>query len=84
MVVFPLPTSAQSDEGKAAQDLIKHVGRVVKDGLGGWGWDGVGLCLGVGEIDDVDVWEDCCAEWGLEFVQVRSSSTPVRNEFGGQ
>ncbi|KAI0411227.1 hypothetical protein F5X98DRAFT_62052 [Xylaria grammica] len=82
MVVFALPVHAHSDEGKSAQDLIKQVGKVVKDGLGGWEWDGVGLCLGVGEIDDVDVWEDCCAESGLEFVQVRSQSTPSRNEFG--
>ncbi|TGJ82960.1 hypothetical protein E0Z10_g5814 [Xylaria hypoxylon] len=82
MLVFALPAHAHSDEGKSAQDLIKQVGKVVKDGLGGWEWDGVGLCLGVGEIDDVDVWEDCCAELGLEFVQVRSQSTPSRNEFG--
>ncbi|KAI8623912.1 hypothetical protein F5Y19DRAFT_456532 [Xylariaceae sp. FL1651] len=82
MVVFSLPANVQSDEGKAAQDLIKEVGKVVKDGLGGWEWDGVGLCLGVGEIDDVDIWEDCCAELGLEFVQVKNQSTPSRNEFG--
>lgn len=84
MVVFALPVNASSDEGKASQDLIRQVGKVVKEGLGGWGWDGVGLCLGVGEIDDVDVWEDCCAESGLEFVQVRSQLTPSRNEFGGR
>ncbi|KAI8947915.1 hypothetical protein F4801DRAFT_559104 [Xylaria longipes] len=82
MVVFALPVHSQSEEGKSAQDLIKQVGKVVKDGLGGWGWDGIGLCLGVGEIDDVDVWEDCCAESGLEFVQVRNQATPSRNEFG--
>ncbi|KAI0535371.1 hypothetical protein GGR58DRAFT_444358 [Xylaria digitata] len=82
MVVFALPVHSHSDEGKSAQDLIRQVGKVVKDGLGGWEWDGVGLCLGVGEIDDVDVWEDCCAESGLEFVQVRSQSAPSRNEFG--
>ncbi|KAI0452423.1 hypothetical protein F5B21DRAFT_483540 [Xylaria acuta] len=82
MVVFALPVHSQSEEGKSARELIQQVGKVVKDGLGGWGWDGVGLCLGVGEIDDVDVWEDCCAESGLEFVQVRNQSTPARNEFG--
>ncbi|KAI1273011.1 hypothetical protein F5Y07DRAFT_378115 [Xylaria sp. FL0933] len=82
MIVFTLPVHAHSDEGKSSQELIKQVGKVVKDGLGGWSWDGVGLCLGVGEIDDVDLWEDCCAESGLEFVQVRSQSTPSRNEFG--
>lgn len=83
VVVFSLPTLPHSEEGKSAQELIKHVGKVVKDGLGGWAWDGVGLCLGVGVIDDVDVWEDFCAECGLEFVQVRNSSTNLRNEFGG-
>ncbi|KAJ3550921.1 hypothetical protein NPX13_g11448 [Xylaria arbuscula] len=82
MIVFALPVNASSDEGKASQDLIRQVGKVVKEGLGGWEWDGVGLCLGVGEIDDVDIWEDCCAESGLEFVQVRGQSTPSRNEFG--
>lgn len=83
VVVFPLPAQPQSDEAKAARELIQHVGKVVKDGLGGWSWDGVGLCLGVGELDDVDEWEDCCAEWGLEFVQVRSQTVAGRNEFGG-
>ncbi|KAI0865897.1 hypothetical protein F4860DRAFT_268615 [Xylaria cubensis] len=82
IIVFALPVHSQSEEGNSAKELIQHVGKVVKDGLGGWGWDGVGLCLGVGEIDDVDVWEDCCAESGLEFVQVRNQSTPSRNEFG--
>ncbi|KAI1738456.1 hypothetical protein F4680DRAFT_180164 [Xylaria scruposa] len=82
IIVFALPVLSQSEEGKSSKELIQHVGKVVKDGLGGWGWDGVGLCLGVGEIDDVDVWEDCCAESGLEFVQVRNQSTPSRNEFG--
>ncbi|KAI8963105.1 alpha and gamma adaptin binding protein p34-domain-containing protein [Daldinia sp. FL1419] len=82
VVVFSLPLKTQTDETKAAQELIQNVGKVVKDGLGGWSWDGVGLCLGVGEIDDVDQWEDCCAEWGLEFVQVKSQSLTTRNEFG--
>ncbi|KAI0110572.1 hypothetical protein F4776DRAFT_642384 [Hypoxylon sp. NC0597] len=82
MVVFSLPLKSQADESKTARELIQNVGKVVKDGLGGWSWDGVGLCLGIGEIDDVDEWEDCCAEWGLEFVQVRNQSVPGRNEFG--
>ncbi|RYO85190.1 hypothetical protein DL764_009214 [Monosporascus ibericus] len=82
VVVFPLPIRPKSDEGDAARELIGGVGRVVREGLGGWEWDGVGLCLGVGEVDDVDDWEDCCAEWGLEFVQVRSQAVPGRNEFG--
>ncbi|KAH9904918.1 alpha and gamma adaptin binding protein p34-domain-containing protein [Xylariomycetidae sp. FL2044] len=82
MVVFSIPSKSESDEGRAARDLIQQVGKVVKEGLGGWEWDGVGLCLGVGEHDDVDAWDDCCAEWGLEFVQVKSQSVPTRNEFG--
>ncbi|OTB18220.1 hypothetical protein K445DRAFT_315021 [Daldinia sp. EC12] len=82
IVVFLLPVKSQSDETKAARELIQSVGKVVKDGLGGWSWDGVSLCLGIGEIDDVDEWEDCCAEWGLEFVQVKSQSVATRNEFG--
>ncbi|KAI2602201.1 hypothetical protein GGR54DRAFT_625332 [Hypoxylon sp. NC1633] len=82
VVVFSLPVESQSDQAKATRELIRNVGKVVKDGLGGWSWEGVSLCLGVGEIDDVDDWEDCCAEWGLEFVQVRNQSTAGRNEFG--
>ncbi|KAI1135559.1 hypothetical protein F5Y05DRAFT_393814 [Hypoxylon sp. FL0543] len=82
VIVFSLPLKSQENESQAARELIQNVGKVVKDGLGGWSWDGVGLCLGVGEIDDVDEWEDCCAEWGLEFVQVRNQSVPGRNEFG--
>ena len=93
MVVFPLPINTGTGTGEdtnvqdnatAARDLIRGVGKVVKEGLGGWEWDGVRLCLGVGEIDDVDEWEDCCAEWGLEFVQVRIQNVPARNEFGGE
>ncbi|EMR70572.1 putative alpha and gamma adaptin binding protein p34 protein [Eutypa lata UCREL1] len=84
VVVFSLPTSPSSGDG--AHDLIRNIGRVVREGLGGWEWDGVSLCVGVGEIDDVDEWEDCCAEWGLEFVQVRgqhqSAGASDRNEFG--
>lgn len=85
VVVFSLPASPSSGDG--ARDLIRNIGRVVREGLGGWEWDGVSLCVGVGEIDDVDEWEDCCAEWGLEFVQVRgqhqSAGASDRNEFGG-
>jgi len=44
----------------------------------------VGLCVGVGEIDDVDEWDGCAAECGLEFVQVRAKGTEARNEFGGR
>ncbi|KAI0123945.1 hypothetical protein BJ170DRAFT_67391 [Xylariales sp. AK1849] len=82
VVVFPLPTKPSSDESRTAKELIQHVGKVVKEGLGGWDWDGVGICLGIGEIDDVDEWEECTAEWGLEFVQVRTKGGEGRNEFG--
>ncbi|KAI1103497.1 hypothetical protein F4804DRAFT_309972 [Jackrogersella minutella] len=82
VIVFSLPVEPQSDEGKAARELIQNVGKVVKDGLGGWSWDGVGLCLGVGEIDDVDEWEDFCTDLGLEFVQVKNQTITGRNEFG--
>ncbi|OTB00191.1 hypothetical protein M426DRAFT_26826 [Hypoxylon sp. CI-4A] len=82
VVVFSLPTKSQTSETDAARELIQNVGKVVKDGLGGWSWDGVGLCLGLGEIDDVDEWEDCCAEWGLEFVQVKNQSSSELNEHG--
>ncbi|KXH35548.1 alpha and gamma adaptin binding protein p34 [Colletotrichum simmondsii] len=62
--------------------LITEVGRVVREGLGGWGWDGVGLGIGVGD-GTADEWEDLCAEWGLEFVQVRGGKKDDgRNEFG--
>ncbi|KAK8062975.1 hypothetical protein PG997_015072 [Apiospora hydei] len=82
VVVFPLPLKPDSTEAKAARALIEHVGQVVQKGLGGWAWDGVGLCVGVGEIDDVDEWDGCAAECGLEFVQVRAKGSEARNEFG--
>ncbi|KAI0396806.1 hypothetical protein F5Y17DRAFT_417870 [Xylariaceae sp. FL0594] len=93
IVVFALPARNHESKAASAQNLIRHVGKVVRDGLGGWGWDGVGLCLGVGENDDdddddTDVWEDYCAEWGLEFVQVKKkkkssgSQSHARNEYG--
>ncbi|KAL1841893.1 hypothetical protein VTJ49DRAFT_6415 [Mycothermus thermophilus] len=66
-----------------ARELITQVGRVVREGLGGWEWDGVGLAVGVsshgygsggdgGDVGDgvLDEWEDLCAEWGLEFVHI--------------
>lgn len=83
VVVFSLPTKPDSDEALAVKDLIQHVGIVVKDGLGGWSWDGVGLCMGVGELDDVDEWDDCAAQNGMEFVQVKAKMSEDRNEFGG-
>ncbi|KAK7456318.1 alpha and gamma adaptin binding protein p34 [Colletotrichum acutatum] len=67
----PAPTPQPSPEDTRA--LITEVGRVVREGLGGWGWDGVGLGIGVGD-GTADEWEDLCAEWGLEFVQLIPSS----------
>lgn len=83
VLVFPLPMKPDTDEGRAARELIQHVGKVVQDGLGGWAWDGVSLCLGVGEIDQVDEWDECAAAAGLEFVQIRAQASETRNEFGG-
>lgn len=70
-------------ERESARELIRHVGRVVREGLGGWEWDGVGLAVGVGGVGtgvgaegdggdggELDEWEDLCAEFGLEFVHV--------------
>jgi hypothetical protein len=61
---------------------------VVREGLGGWEWDGVGLGVGVGEADggqeELEAWDECCAEWGLEFVHARGQKGEERNEFGGE
>lgn len=86
VVVFPVSASTSSSQNK---DLIREVGRVVKEGLGGWEWDGVGLGVGIGEVphlDDLDVWDGLCGDAGLEFVHVGSSATPddAKNEFGGK
>ncbi|KAL6849111.1 hypothetical protein ACO1O0_008641 [Amphichorda felina] len=92
VLVFALPTGA-GDNGDAAaaaaaaapaaaaRELIREVGRVVRDGLGGWEWDGVGLAVGVGE-GPTDEWDELCAEAGLEFVQVTGREEGRRNEFG--
>ena len=86
VVVFPISSSDSSSKNK---DLIRELGRVVKEGLGGWEWDGVGLGVGIGEVphlDDLDVWDELCADAGLEFVHVGSSATSddAKNEFGGK
>ncbi|KAL2754903.1 hypothetical protein ACRALDRAFT_2107868 [Sodiomyces alcalophilus JCM 7366] len=101
-VVFPVSTPATTDaadpsredqndgkDGSSARHLIREVGRVVREGLGGWEWDGVGLAIGVGGGADVDhekiadAWEDVCGEAGLEFVLVRGQERDQgRNEFG--
>jgi hypothetical protein len=66
----------EETERERARELITQVGRVVREGLGGWEWDGVGLAVGVGgggfggDGAELDEWEDLCAESGLEFVHV--------------
>lgn len=85
-MVFPISSSTSSSRNK---DLIREVGRVVKEGLGGWEWDGVGLGIGVGEVphlDDLDMWDEVCGDAGLEFVHLGSSATSddAKNEFGGK
>ena len=84
--MFAIPTPASSS---ATKELISEVGKVVKEGLGGWQWDGVGLGVGVGEVahlDDLDVWDEACGDAGLEFVHVASSATApdAKNEYGGK
>jgi len=99
VVVFSLghpgsATAAGRNGDEQSRELVRHVGRVVKEGLGGWEWDGVGLAVGVGDVDlagdeggekVLDSWEDVCAEFGLEFVHVSGSGGKAeggRNEFG--
>jgi len=81
--VFAIPPTGSSRE--PAERLIRHVGRVVKEGLGGWQWDGVGLAVGMaGDAEGNGEWEDVCAEMGLEFVLVGGGNEGGRNEFGGE
>lgn len=93
VAVFAIPpatadSSSSNDHAKDTKDFIREVGRVVKEGLGGWEWDGVSLAVGVGEVahlDDLDVWDEVCGDAGLEFVHVASSAAEdARNEFGGK
>lgn len=91
VVVFAIPPdTADSSRSSSVQakNLIEEVGKLVKEGLGGWEWDGVSLAVGVGEVahlDDLDVWDEVCGDAGLEFVHVASSAAEdVRNEFGGK
>ncbi|KAK4239362.1 alpha and gamma adaptin binding protein p34-domain-containing protein [Achaetomium macrosporum] len=75
----------QHDQGgkrEQVRELITHVGKVVREGLGGWEWDGLAVGVGVSsnsnggavveeeEAGFLDEWEDLCAECGLEFVHV--------------
>lgn len=82
----PAPTSPSKDDTTA---FIKGVGQVVKEGLGGWEWDGVSLAVGVGDVghlDDLDTWDEVCGDAGLEFVHVAAAAvgSDARNEFGGE
>ncbi|CEI41964.1 hypothetical protein FVEN_g11760 [Fusarium venenatum] len=81
MVVFTAgPVSASKDH--PAKDLVEHVGKVLKKGLGGWEWDGVGLAIGIGGDGHDEEWDEICAEAGLEFVSVGGKGDTGRNEFG--
>ncbi|TLS31185.1 hypothetical protein PpBr36_03220 [Pyricularia pennisetigena] len=88
-IVFSLKGEKEVGGGKGRRELVEAVGRVVREGLGGWEWDGVGLAVGFGEVgpDAGDVlgdWEEACGEAGLEFVHARSGGggDKGRNEFG--
>ncbi|KAJ9148439.1 Alpha and gamma adaptin binding protein p34 [Pleurostoma richardsiae] len=82
----PATAAAAAAAADPRKELIAQVGRVVREGLGGWEWDGVGLGVGVGEADggqeELEAWDECCAEWGLEFVHARGQKGEERNEFG--
>ncbi|GKU02111.1 increased recombination centers protein 6 [Fusarium langsethiae] len=81
MVVFTAgPVSASKDH--PAKDLVEHVGKVLKKGLGGWEWDGVGLAVGIGGDGHEEEWDEICAEAGLEFVSVGGKGDTGCNEFG--
>ncbi|KAK3402866.1 alpha and gamma adaptin binding protein p34-domain-containing protein [Sordaria brevicollis] len=87
---IPSPSQAQSSaqQKERTKSLVQSVGKVVREGLGGWEWEGVGLAVGVtsltkdGEMgvevegdmeDEINEWDDLCGEWGLEFVHHRIS-----------
>ncbi|KAK4230400.1 hypothetical protein QBC38DRAFT_534391 [Podospora fimiseda] len=87
ILIFPV---TKVNEGRRHQEVIEQVGRVVKEGLGGWEWGGVSIAVGVGgddaEDDDdgvVDEWDDLCAGLGMEFVHWEGKTEKgKRNEFG--
>jgi hypothetical protein len=91
LIIFSLPQQSSSDgAAERTRELLRHVGRVVQDGLGGWEWDGVRVAIGVGDgtADDTEEWDELCAEAGMEFVQVGSSGSgggreSMLQEFGG-
>ncbi|KAK3901206.1 hypothetical protein C8A05DRAFT_35122 [Staphylotrichum tortipilum] len=103
VVVFALPSpssgapqgGAVAEDGGDAKELIRSVGKVVREGLGGWGWDGVGLAVGVGgpgvDAAALEEWEEVCGEAGMEFVHLLKAGVRKggdkeedgkRNEFG--
>lgn len=70
VVVFALPTDlGPGGSGGEVGHLIRQIGRVVNEGLGGWDWDGVRLAVGIGQ-GEADDWHELCAEAGLEFVHL--------------
>lgn len=82
VVVFTAgPISSSKDH--PAKELVEHIGKVLKKGLGGWEWDGVGLAIGVGGDGNEEEWDEICAEAGLEFVSLGGKGDTGRNEFGG-
>lgn len=97
VVVFDLATPS-SDKAKS-KALLEGVGHLVRTALGGWEWDGVLLAVGVEDEqqqaavdeEDLEAWEDVCAEWGLEFIhhqrqghggKVLEEQEKRRNEYG--
>ncbi|KAK3945767.1 alpha and gamma adaptin binding protein p34 [Diplogelasinospora grovesii] len=98
IIVFSLPPTNPSSSSSTAEtrELISQVGRVVKEGLGGWDWDGVSLAICISDhhhVDEeeggLDEWDDLCAAAGLEFVHHSTSTTTTtknagdkKNEFG--
>lgn len=83
IVVFAIPPSTTGPKADETRSLIREVGKIVKDGLGGWDWDGVGIAVGVSEetVEDEE-WDEVCAEGALEFVRVGGKQVE-KNEFGG-
>ncbi|KAK0751944.1 hypothetical protein B0T18DRAFT_387998 [Schizothecium vesticola] len=105
VVVFDLLAAAAAPSDKAkSKALLEGVGHLVRTALGGWEWDGVLLAVGVEDDDgakqqgtvgeeDLEAWEDVCAEWGLEFIHhqrgpggqqgaVLEEQEKRRNEYG--
>jgi alpha- and gamma-adaptin-binding protein p34 len=78
VVVFALPSTTDRHDGgedgrRSVTALIQEAGQVYREQLGGWGWDGVALVVGVGNVagpEELEVWEDVCGEVEMEFVHV--------------